>query len=75
MTAPPSLPNNEKLATAQLQHLKRKLMSDKQYHEQHTVFVEETTRKGDAESAPAAAEGETGTFLTMECSIQRSQAN
>ena len=61
--SPPSLPNNKQLATAQLQHLKRKLMANKQYHEQCTVFMEETIRKGDAELAPAAAEGETVWYI------------
>ncbi len=61
--SPPPLPNNKKLATARLQHLKRKLMANKQYHEQYTVFMEETIRKGDVEPAPAAAEGETVWYI------------
>lgn len=58
-SSPPMLPNNKRLAEARLQHLKRKLRSNRQYHDHYTAFMEETISKGVAEPAPPAHEGET----------------
>ncbi|XP_049419820.1 uncharacterized protein LOC125880984 [Epinephelus fuscoguttatus] len=60
---PPSLPNNKRLATVRLQHLKRKLSANKQYHDQYTAFMEEMVSKGYAEPAPAASEGESAWYI------------
>ncbi|CAH2321880.1 Hypothetical predicted protein [Pelobates cultripes] len=54
----PILPNNERLAIIQLQHLRKRLKAYKQCHEHYTAFMEETIRKGDAETAPSLSEGE-----------------
>ncbi|XP_026042791.1 uncharacterized protein LOC113033320 [Astatotilapia calliptera] len=51
-SSPPMLPNNKRLAEARLQHLKRKLRSNRQYHDHYTAFMEETISKGVAEPAP-----------------------
>lgn len=55
---PPSLPNNKKLATVRLQHLKGKLKANRQYYEQYKAFMEEILRRGDAEPAPPATDAE-----------------
>lgn len=60
---PPSLPNNKRLATVWLQHLKRKLSANKQYHDQYTAFMEEMVSEGYAEPAPAASEGESVWYI------------
>ncbi len=60
---PSALPNNKRLATVRLQHLKRKLSANKQYHDQYTAFMEEMVSKGDVETAPAASEGESVWYI------------
>lgn len=55
---PPSLPNNKRLATVRLQHLKRKLKANEQYHSHYISFMEDIICKGDAELAPKVPEGE-----------------
>ncbi|XP_024119478.1 uncharacterized protein LOC112140696, partial [Oryzias melastigma] len=59
---PPELPNNKKLATVRLQHLKKKLKANKQYHEHYTSFMRDISN-GDAELAPPASEGETVWYI------------
>lgn len=59
----PSLPNNRKLAAVRLQHLKKRLKSNKQYSEHYKAFMEEIINKGDAEPAPAILEGETVWYI------------
>lgn len=60
---PPNLPNNKRLATVRLQCLKKKLKTNKQYHDQYKTFMEETINKGDAEPVPTTSEGETEWYL------------
>ncbi|KAG1968718.1 nek6 [Pimephales promelas] len=62
-SCPPALPNNKKLATVRLQHLKKKLKANKQYFDHYTAFMEETIKKGDAEPAPPLLEGETVWYI------------
>lgn len=62
-SGPPVLPNNKKLATIRLQHLKKKLKANKQYFNHYTAFMEEIVRKGDAEPAPPFSEGETVWYI------------
>lgn len=59
----PSLPNNKGLATARLQHLKKRLKSNKQYYDHYKAFMEEMIIKGDAEQAPAILSGETVWYI------------
>ncbi|KAL1258159.1 hypothetical protein QQF64_011403 [Cirrhinus molitorella] len=58
-SGPKVLPNNKKLATIQLHHLKKKLKANKQYFDHYTTFMEEIIRRGDAEPASPFSEGET----------------
>ncbi|XP_041845165.1 uncharacterized protein LOC121642470 [Melanotaenia boesemani] len=60
---PPALPNNKKLASIRLQHLKKKLKANKEYHEHYTTFMEETIRRGDAEPVPPSSEQETVWYI------------
>ncbi|KAJ8390170.1 hypothetical protein AAFF_G00110440 [Aldrovandia affinis] len=55
---PPLLPNNKKLATIRLQHLKRKLKANQQLYDHYTTFMEDVIDNGDAELAPEAPAGE-----------------
>ena len=55
---PPALPNNNRLATIRLEHLKKKLKSHTQYFDHYKAFMEETISKGDAEPAPVSSEGD-----------------
>lgn len=71
--SPPTLPNNKRLAAIRLQHLKRKLSANKQYHDQYTAFVEEIINRGDAELLQLQREKLHGTFPTMVCTTQGSQ--
>lgn len=59
----PSLANNKRVATIRLQHLERKLKSNKKYHTEYTAFMEETISKGEAELAPPAGEDETVWYI------------
>ncbi len=54
----PSLPNNKRLAAARLQHLKKRLKSNKQYSDHCKAFMEEIINKGDAEPSLVIPEGE-----------------
>ncbi|XP_036003015.1 uncharacterized protein LOC118566077 [Fundulus heteroclitus] len=49
---PPALPNNKRLATVRLHHLKKRLKADKQYHEHYRAFMKDIISSGDAELAP-----------------------
>ncbi|KAL1280039.1 hypothetical protein QQF64_014639 [Cirrhinus molitorella] len=62
-SGPPVLPNNKKLATIRLHHLKKKLKANKQYFDHYTTFMEEIIRRGDAEPAPPFSEGETVWYI------------
>lgn len=53
--SPPVLPNNKKLATIRLQHLKRKLKANQQFHDHYKAFMEDVISKGDAEPVPEIA--------------------
>ena len=53
-SSPPTLPNNKKLATLRLQHLKRKLKANQQFYDHYKTFMEEVIKNGDAELAPEA---------------------
>ena len=55
---PPALPNNNRLATIRLEHLKKKLKIHTQYFDHYKAFMEETISKGDAEPAPVSSEGD-----------------
>lgn len=59
----PSLPNNKRLAVARLQHLKKRLKSNKQYSDHYKAFMEEIINNGDAELAPEILEGETVWYI------------
>ncbi len=59
----PSLPNNKRLAAARLQHLKKRLKSNKQYSDHYKAFMEEIINKGNAEPAPVIPEGETVWYI------------
>ncbi|KAJ8411421.1 hypothetical protein AAFF_G00162290 [Aldrovandia affinis] len=54
---PPLLPNNKKLATIRLQHLKKKLKANQQLYDHYTTFMEDVIDNGDAELAPEALAG------------------
>ena len=54
----PLLPNNKRLATVHLHHLRKKLKNNKQYNDHYKTFMEEIISRGDAEPAPPMAEGE-----------------
>lgn len=60
---PPALPNNKKLATVRLQHLKKRLKADKQYHEHYCSFMRDIISSGDAELAPPLSEGKTAWYI------------
>ncbi|KAL4006146.1 hypothetical protein ACER0C_005859 [Sarotherodon galilaeus] len=60
---PPTLPNNKKLATVRLQHLKKRLKADKQYHEHYCSFMRDIISCGDAELAPPLSDGETAWYI------------
>ncbi|XP_021324883.3 uncharacterized protein [Danio rerio] len=62
-SSPPILPNNKKLATVRLQHLKKKLMNNKQYFDHYTAFMEEILKIGDAEPAPPFSDDETVWYI------------
>ncbi|XP_056441197.1 uncharacterized protein LOC130378470 isoform X2 [Gadus chalcogrammus] len=55
---PPALPNNNRLATIRLEHLKKKLKIHTQYFDHYKAFMEETISNGDAEPAPVSSEGD-----------------
>ncbi|KAK7933319.1 hypothetical protein WMY93_004215 [Mugilogobius chulae] len=59
----PSLPNNKRLATVRLQHLKKRLKADKEYHEHYTAFMNDIVNSGDAELAPLVSESETVWYI------------
>ncbi len=59
----PSLPNNKRLAAALLQHLKKRLKSNKQYSDHYKAFMEEIINKGNAEPDPVIPEGETVWYI------------
>lgn len=59
----PSLPNNKRLAIARLQHLKKRLKSNKQYRDHYNAFMDEIFNKGEAEPAPVISEGETVWYI------------
>lgn len=59
----PSLPNNKKLATIRLQHLKKKLKANKQYYDHYKAFMEEMIKRGDAEPVTTTPEGETVWYI------------
>lgn len=61
--SPPALPNNKRLATVRLECLRKRLMANKQYHDQYKTFMEEMINRGDAEPAPATLNGETEWYL------------
>lgn len=48
-TEPPLLPDNKKLATIRLQHLKKRLKNNERYKEQYKAFMKDMIKKGDAE--------------------------
>ncbi|KAL0961640.1 hypothetical protein UPYG_G00353580 [Umbra pygmaea] len=50
-TDPPLLPDNKKLATVRLQHLKKRLINNKRYKEQYKAFMKDMIKKGNAEPA------------------------
>lgn len=50
-TEPPLLPDNKKLATVRLQHLKKRLKNNERYKEQYKAFMKDMIKKGDAEPA------------------------
>ncbi|KAK0136962.1 hypothetical protein N1851_026828 [Merluccius polli] len=50
-TEPPLLPDNKRLATVRLQHLKKRLKNNEQYKEQYKAFMEDMIKKRDAEPA------------------------
>lgn len=54
----PLLPNNKRLATIRLQHLKKKLKANQQLLDHYQAFMEDVISKGDAEPAPEAFPGE-----------------
>lgn len=60
---PPSLPDNRRLATVRLQHLKRKLETNEQYRNHYISFMEDIISKDDAELAPKTSEGETVWYI------------
>ncbi|KAK0138995.1 hypothetical protein N1851_024471 [Merluccius polli] len=62
-TGLPVLPNNKKLATARLQHLKKRLKANKQYYEHYTAFMKDIMDRGDAELASTASERETAWYI------------
>ncbi len=62
-SGPPVLPNNMKLATVWLQHLKNKIKANKQYFDHYIAFNKEIIWKGDAEPAPPFSEGETVWYI------------
>ncbi|XP_063052707.1 uncharacterized protein LOC134447256 [Engraulis encrasicolus] len=62
-TEAPCLPNNKRLATIRLQHLKKRLKANKQYYNQYTAFMSDMMERGDAELAPTAAEKETVWYI------------
>ncbi|XP_046708913.1 uncharacterized protein LOC124388391 [Silurus meridionalis] len=47
----PLLPDNKKLATVRLQHLKRRLKNNERYKEQYKAFMKDMIKKGNAEPA------------------------
>lgn len=56
--SPPLLPNNKKLATIRLQHLKRKLKANQQFYDHYKTFMEDVISNGDAELVPETAVGD-----------------
>ncbi|XP_013873851.1 uncharacterized protein LOC106524553, partial [Austrofundulus limnaeus] len=60
---PPALPNNKRLATVRLQHLKKRLKADKQYHEHYNAFMKDIISSGDAELAPPVTEDEIAWYI------------
>lgn len=61
----PYLPDNELLDIVRLQHLKWKLVNDKDYREHYVKFTEEVIGNGNAERVyDEGKEGENGTSLT-----------
>ena len=62
-SSPPTLPNNKKLATLRLQHLKRKLKANEQFYDHYKTFMEEVIKNGDAELAPEAPAGGIGWYI------------
>lgn len=59
----PSLPNTKRLATVRLQHLKKRLKSNRQYYDHYMTFMDEIIKRGDAELAPPASEGDTVWYI------------
>ncbi|XP_055046840.2 uncharacterized protein [Misgurnus anguillicaudatus] len=56
----PILPSNKQLATARLDHLKRKMSKDEMYKERYKEFMSEIIQRGDAEEvSDCGKEGET----------------
>ncbi|KAJ8416044.1 hypothetical protein AAFF_G00380660 [Aldrovandia affinis] len=62
-SSPPSLPNNKRLTTVQLQYLKKRLKANKPYNDQYKAFMEEMMIRGDAEPAPKTPEGQTVWYI------------
>ncbi|XP_014900158.1 uncharacterized protein LOC106954875 [Poecilia latipinna] len=60
---PPALPNNKRLATVRLQHLKKRLKADKQYHEHYNAFMKDVISSGDAELAPPVTDDEIAWYI------------
>ncbi|KAK0152254.1 hypothetical protein N1851_006383 [Merluccius polli] len=61
--SPPLLPNNRKLATIRLQHLKRKLKANQQFHDHYKAFMADVISNGDAEPVPETAVEEVCWFI------------
>lgn len=59
----PSLPNNNRLAAARLQHLKKRLKYTQIYCDHYKAFMEKIINKGDSEPAPVIPEGETVWYI------------
>ncbi len=62
-TEPPLLPDNKKLATVRLHHLKKRLKNNERYKEQYKAYMKDMIKKGDAEPAPPATGQQTMWYI------------
>lgn len=54
----PSLPNNNRLASIHLQHVKKRLRVNQQFFDHYQAFMEDLNSKSDAKPTPEASPGE-----------------
>lgn len=62
-TEPSLLPDNKKLATIRLQHLKKRLKINERYKEQYKAFMKDMIKKGDTETASPATGQQTTWYI------------